>query len=249
MNNALAERSEVFWNFPNVTQKKSNEERIAVLGLGYVGLPLSLAIADAYEHVVGFDCDVSRVSALRLGHDRTNEVDDFQLNTTALQMSANPRDLSDATVFVVTVPTPVDQAKRPDLSPLRAACRDVAQFLTKGSIVVFESTVYPGATEEVCIPELAQHTDLIPEKDFFVAYSPERINPGDRVRGLGGVVKIVSANDPDTLDRVARVYEKVVPAGVHKAPNIKVAEAAKVFENTQRDGWSLYRSGSLLPAS
>lgn len=234
MTNMLAERSQDFWQFPT-TPKKNVDERIAVLGLGYVGLPLGLVFADTFENVVGFDCDRRRVEALRSGFDRTNEVNAVRLKMNTIQLSAHESCLANSTMFIVTVPTPVDKSNRPDFQPLRKACRMVAKHLNVGAVVVFESTVYPGATEEICIPELAEYSGLIAGRDFSVGYSPERINPGDAQRGVSGVVKIVSATDKQTLERIANVYEKVVPAGVYRAPSIQIAEAAKVFENTQRD--------------
>ncbi len=234
MNNVLAEHAQDFWQFPTANNK-CMDERIAVVGLGYVGLPLGLAFADTFAHVVGFDSDDQRIRGLQDGFDRTKEVGVARLRVNDIQLSAQENCLAGATIFIVTVPTPVDNTNRPDFKPLRKACRTVARYLTAGSVVVFESTVYPGATEEICVPELTRFSGLVAGRGFTVGYSPERISPGDAQRGLGGVVKIVSAMDERTLDRVAKIYEKVVPAGVYRAQSIQIAEAAKVFENTQRD--------------
>ena len=208
--------------------------RIAVVGLGYVGLPVAVAFADAGP-VIAFDSDPDRIRELRRGSDRNATVDPARLAGPSLTFTGDPRDLGQADFFIVAVPTPVDGAKRPDLRALESASRTVGGRLRPGGIVVYESTVYPGATEDVCIPILEEASGLRNGGDFFVGYSPERINPGDEAHGFSRVVKIVSAGDPATLETVARVYESVVEAGVHRAPSIRVAEAAKVIENTQRD--------------
>ena len=215
--------------------QKLTTERIGVVGLGYVGLPVSVALAEAYESVTGFDIDERRVHALRHSHDWTNEVEEGKLLASDLAVTFDPSDLTACTFYIVAVPTPVDDNNIPDLSPLKATCGLLAPLLKKNDVVVFESTVYPGATEEVCAPELEKHSTLKAGYDFQVAYSPERISPGDKLHGLKDVPKIVSASDRITLERIARVYEQIVDAGVHRAASIKVAEAAKVFENTQRD--------------
>jgi len=209
--------------------------KIAVIGLGYVGLPVAVAFARAGVPVVGFDIDGGRIRELRAGHDRTREVDEAELAVPALTFTANPADLAVADFFIITVPTPIDAARRPDLGAMLAASRTVGGALRPGAIVVYESTVYPGAVEEDCIPVLEAASGLKAGVDFSVGYSPERINPGDRQHRFETIVKVVSALDAPTLDIVADVYGSVVRAGVHRAPSIKVAEAAKVIENTQRD--------------
>ncbi len=211
------------------------EERIAVIGLGYVGLPVAVAFARRCDHVVGFDISEPRVRALDAGHDWTGEVTGYALAASSMKCTCDPADLAGASFFIVTVPTPVDAEHRPDLSPLRSACRTLGPHLRTGAVVVFESTVFPGATEEVCGPELEAASGLVCGRDFKLGYSPERINPGDHVHTLNSIVKIVSGQDAETLDRVASVYGAIVDAGVYRATSIKVAEAAKVIENTQRD--------------
>ena len=211
-------------------------ERIAVVGLGYVGLPVALAFARRFPGTVGFDVDEGRIEELQRGEDRTGEVDPDGLAKIPITFSSDPASLHGATCFVVAVPTPIDGGRRPDLSALRSATRTVAKALTKGAVVVYESTVYPGVTEEICAPLLAEISGLQGGGvDFAVGYSPERINPGDREHTLERVVKVVSGENAATLARVAAMYRAIVPAGVHEASSIKVAEAAKVIENTQRD--------------
>lgn len=210
-------------------------ERIAVIGLGYVGLPVAVAFAKKFAGTVGFDIDERRVAELQGGHDRTNEVDDAELGDLDLSFTADAAALRGCTFFVVTVPTPIDSERRPNLNALRSASRSVGAALTKGAVVVYESTVYPGVTEEVCGPILEEVSGLTRGVDFFVGYSPERINPGDKVHRLESITKVVSGEDAATLDRVAATYGAIVDAGVHRAPTIQVAEAAKVIENTQRD--------------
>ena len=211
------------------------KEKIAVIGLGYVGLPVALAFAKKFPHTVGFDIDCSRVEQLTKGFDRNNETPAEQLLESSIEMTCDTKKLESATFFVVAVPTPVDQNNVPDLSPLARASEFVGKYITKGCVVCFESTVYPGATEEVCGPILEKASGMKRGVDFFLAYSPERINPGDTVHTLETVVKVVSGEDDNTLERTASVYRAIVPAGVHRATSIKVAEAAKVIENTQRD--------------
>ncbi|MBX3187074.1 MAG: nucleotide sugar dehydrogenase [Labilithrix sp.] len=211
------------------------KEKIAVLGLGYVGLPVALAFARKFPHTVGFDINCARVEELARAQDRNGETGSSELEGTSLELTCDPSKLAGATFFVVAVPTPVDGNNVPDLTPLVKASEMLGRFLTPNSIVCFESTVYPGATEEVCGPILEKASGLIAGKDFKLAYSPERINPGDTVHTLETVVKVVSGQDPETLERVAAAYGAIIPAGVHKASSIKVAEAAKVIENTQRD--------------
>ncbi len=211
------------------------DERIVVIGLGYVGLPVAVAFAEKCEDVIGFDVSRPRVEALESGHDWTGEIPGAKLAASSMKLSCDPQDLDNATFFVVTVPTPVDDERRPDLSPLRAACRSIGPHLSKGAVVVFESTVFPGATEEVCGPELEAASGLVCGEDFKLGYSPERINPGDHVHTLESIVKIVAGQDAETLARVSAVYGAIIDAGVFEATSIKVAEAAKVIENTQRD--------------
>jgi UDP-N-acetyl-D-galactosamine dehydrogenase len=208
---------------------------IAVIGLGYVGLPVASAFAASGCEVIGFDLNETRIAELRDGVDRTREVEPALLRNLHLRFTANPRDIAPANFFIVTVPTPIDAARQPDLSALLAASETVGHALKRGDIVVYESTVYPGATQEDCVPVLERASGLICGQDFTVGYSPERINPGDRRHRFESIVKIVSGQDEATLDLVAAVYGSVVTAGVHRAPSIRVAEAAKVIENAQRD--------------
>ncbi len=211
------------------------QERIAVIGLGYVGLPVALAFATRYPGTVGFDIDVTRVAELREGRDRTGEALPGQLENPNVQFTTDPEAMRGATFFVVTVPTPIDDNRQPDLGPVRRATQTIARVLTPGAIVVYESTVYPGVTEEVCGPILEAESGLRRGVDFFLGYSPERINPGDREHTITRITKVVSAETPDALERVATAYGSFVEAGIHRAPTIRVAEAAKVVENTQRD--------------
>ncbi|MCB9693654.1 MAG: nucleotide sugar dehydrogenase [Alphaproteobacteria bacterium] len=210
-------------------------ERVAVIGLGYVGLPVAIAFARHFQHVVGFDVNEARVAALNAGHDRTGEVPDAELQRSTLKITADPADLRDCTFFVVAVPTPIDSHHRPDLTPVERASETVGRAIQPGAVVVYESTVYPGVTEDICRPILARVSGLVPGVDFKVGYSPERINPGDTVHRLETIVKVVSGEDPETLERVAVAYQAILDVPVHRAPTIKVAEAAKVIENTQRD--------------
>ncbi len=209
--------------------------KIAVIGLGYVGLPVALAFAKKNTHVIGFDIDKSRIEELRRGEDRTDEADLDTLRSTTMNITDDVAALNGCDFFVVTVPTPIDSDRRPDLRPMIGATRMLAEWLNPGAIVVYESTVYPGVTEEVCGPLLAEISGLKQGVDFKLGYSPERINPGDKVHTLERIVKVVSGEDAETLETVASVYESIIDAGVHRAPTIKVAEAAKVIENTQRD--------------
>lgn len=209
--------------------------RISVLGLGYVGLPVATAFGRAGFQVVGFDIDARRVAELSQGEDRTREVEPELLRAPGLRFSSRPEDLGTADFHIVTVPTPIDASKTPDLEPLKRASATIGGVLKRGDIVVYESTVYPGVTEDVCIPVLEKTSGLTWKADFNVGYSPERINPGDRERRFDNILKIVSADTPDTLDIVDRTYRSVVKAGTHRAPSIRVAEFAKVLENTQRD--------------
>jgi UDP-N-acetyl-D-galactosamine dehydrogenase len=211
------------------------EVRPAVIGLGYVGLPLAVALA-AHRPVLGFDIDPARVEELRAGRDRTREVSPGALAAaTALRFSADPAGLAACNTFIVTVPTPVDAHKRPDLRPLLAASETVGRALRPGGLVIYESTVYPGATEEDCVPVLERASGLSFNRDFWVGYSPERMNPGDPARRLGDIVKVTAGSTPEAAALVDALYAQVVPAGTHPAPSIRVAEAAKVIENIQRD--------------
>lgn len=209
--------------------------RISVVGLGYVGLPVAVAFARGGCHVTAFDIDETRIGQLRDGNDRTLEVQSDELRSVAIAFTSNPEDLSKGDFHIITVPTPITSTRRPDLGPLLAATRTVGGRLKKGDIVVYESTVYPGATEEDCVPLLESESGLQCGIDFKVGYSPERINPGDRAHRFEGITKVVAAQDEAALEIIAEVYGSVVTAGVHRAPNIATAEAAKVIENTQRD--------------
>lgn len=210
------------------------KERIAVIGLGYVGLPIAVSFSKKYE-VVGFDISEPRVAELNLGQDSTREVEPEKLKAANVLFSTNPEDMKDCTMFIVTVPTPVDENNQPDLRPVISATKSVAKALTKGAIVVYESTVYPGVTEDICRPLLAKESGLTPGTDFKVGYSPERINPGDKEHSIEKITKVVAAEDGESLARVSEVYASIITAGIFKASSIKVAEAAKVIENTQRD--------------
>ncbi len=211
------------------------KRHISVIGLGYVGLPVAAGFGKAGFRVVGFDIDLRRIAELAAGRDRTGEVEAAALRAPGLAFSSDPQDLRVADFHIVTVPTPIDASKQPDLSPLRGASATLGRILKKGDIVVYESTVYPGVTEEVCIPVLEQASGLKWKADFNVGYSPERINPGDKERRFDTILKIVSADTSETLDIVDATYRAVVTAGTHRAGSIKVAEFAKVLENTQRD--------------
>ena len=212
-----------------------HERKIAVIGLGYVGLPVAIAFARSGEGVIGFDIDRKRVDELRSGYDHTLEVAPGELRQPSLQFEHEPSRLADADFYIVTVPTPIDSARRPDLGAVLSASDTVGKVLKRGDIVVYKSTVYPGTIEEECLPVLEKKSGLAGGRDFTVGYSPERINPGDKEHRFETIVKVVSAQDARTLDIVADVYGSVVKAGIHRAPSIKVAEAAKVIENTQRD--------------
>ncbi len=208
---------------------------VAVVGLGYVGLPLAVEFGKKRK-TIGFDLSTAKIENYKNFIDPTGEVSGEQLRAAnQLQVSADPAALAEADYIVVAVPTPVDIAHNPDFTPLAGASKTVGLHMKKGAIVIFESTVYPGATEEVCIPILEQHSGLKWKQDFHVGFSPERINPGDKERTLTTIVKVVSGDDADTLEKVAQLYESIITAGVHRASSVKVAEAAKVIENTQRD--------------
>ncbi|MFO7545432.1 MAG: nucleotide sugar dehydrogenase [Trueperaceae bacterium] len=210
-------------------------ERIAVIGQGYVGLPVTLAFGRQYPHVVGFDSDRRKIERLRRHQDPTGEAEPAELAATSVRFSADPADLAGTTFYVVAVPTPIDVDRRPDLRAVRSATETVARALEPGAVVVYESTVYPGVTEEICGPILEEISGLRCGVDFTLGYSPERINPGDKEHTLPRIVKVVSGQDEATLERVASAYGAIIEAGVHRAPSIRVAEAAKVIENTQRD--------------
>jgi UDP-N-acetyl-D-galactosamine dehydrogenase len=211
-----------------------HDRKISVIGLGYVGLPVAVEFGK-YQQVIGFDINTIRIEDLQNGIERTNEVDIKDLAATNVLYTNNAFDIRKADFHIIAVPTPVNDSKQPDFLPLISATKTVGQQLKKGDIVVFESTVYPGATEEICIPVLENESNLIWRKDFNVGYSPERINPGDKVHAFKTITKVVSGDTVDTLNIVATVYASVVDAGIYKAASIKVAEAAKVIENTQRD--------------
>jgi UDP-N-acetyl-D-galactosamine dehydrogenase len=209
--------------------------RIAVIGLGYVGLPLAVEFGKQFD-TLGFDIDPARVAELGEGHDRTGETDAMELAAaTRLRMTTDAAALHECNVYIVTVPTPVDEANRPDLAPLEKASDTIGRSLKRGDVVVYESTVYPGTTEEVCVPVLERTSGLKFNVDFSCGYSPERINPGDKQRRLTTIPKVTSGSTPGTAEFVDALYRRIVVAGTHKAPSIKVAEAAKVIENTQRD--------------
>lgn len=212
-----------------------NKHRIAVVGLGYVGTPLLAAFATRYD-VVGFDIDPGRVAELKAGRDRTEELKGEELaRVAAATLSSEPAAMADCNRYIVTVPTPVTEDHEPDMTPLESACRTIGPLLQRGDTVVFESTVYPGATEEVCVPILESISGLRGGRDFWYGYSPERINPGDQERRLQNIIKVVSGCCADSLEQVAGLYGAIIPAGVHRASSVRVAEAAKVIENTQRD--------------
>ena len=212
----------------------NGEEKLSLVGLGYVGMPIAVAFARKIQ-VVGFDLNEKKIELYKNGVDPTNEVGDEVIKNTTVDFTADPSKLKEAKFHIVAVPTPVNDDHTPDLTPVEGASRILGQNLTKGSVVVFESTVYPGVTEDICVPILEIESGLKCGVDFKIGYSPERINPGDKVHRLETITKIVSGMDEETLDTVAKVYELVVEAGVYRAESIKVAEAAKVIENSQRD--------------
>ena len=219
--------SKKVWNPDNVN--------IAVIGLGYVGLPLAVELGRRYP-TLGFDVNVRRIEELRSGRDHTREVSAAELSSAAcLQFTSEVEALKAANFYIVTVPTPIDQYKRPDMSALRAASRTIGSVIGSGDVVVYESTVYPGATEEVCIPVIEEVSGLVYNRDFFAGYSPERINPGDQSHRLPDIMKVTSGSTPEVADYVDAIYRSIIRAGTHKASSIRVAEAAKVIENTQRD--------------
>ncbi|BEP92793.1 Vi polysaccharide biosynthesis UDP-N-acetylglucosamine C-6 dehydrogenase TviB [Acidovorax sp. A79] len=213
----------------------TTQSKIAIIGLGYVGLPLAVEFS-RHHPVVGFDTHQQRILELQAGYDRTHETSAQQLeDASQLQYSSNPDDLQDCNVYIVTVPTPVDDANRPDLSMLINASQSVGHAMRSGALVIYESTVYPGVTEEVCVPVLEKYSGLRFNRDFFCGYSPERVNPGDKVNTITRIRKITSGSTPEAAEAVDQLYCRIITAGTYKAPSIKVAEAAKVIENTQRD--------------
>ena len=213
----------------------SKANTIAVIGLGYVGLPLAVEFGK-HINTIGFDIDYSRIKELAAGHDKTLEVDEEGLKSASkLHYTANAEDLVEANVYIVTVPTPIDKHKNPDLTPLCKSSELIGRFLSRNDVVIYESTVYPGATEEVCVPILATQSGLEFNRDFFVGYSPERLTPGDKEHGVTSIQKVTSGSTPATADFVDDLYKSIITAGTYKASSVKVAEAAKVIENTQRD--------------
>ena len=218
-------------------------KKITIIGLGYVGLPLAVEFAKKYP-VVGFDINLSRVNELKNGHDSTLEVSDKDLQSVLLEkqneksglfLTTSLDDIEESNIYIVTVPTPIDKYKRPDLTPLIKASETVGKVIKKGDIVIYESTVYPGATEEDCVPVIEKVSGLKFNEDFFAGYSPERINPGDKVHTVTKILKVTSGSTPDVAEEIDQLYNSIITAGTHKAPSIKVAEAAKVIENSQRD--------------
>ncbi|WJW74481.1 Vi polysaccharide biosynthesis UDP-N-acetylglucosamine C-6 dehydrogenase TviB [Thiohalobacter sp. IOR34] len=214
---------------------KPEDARIAIVGLGYVGLPLAVEFGRQLP-TVGFDVNPARIAELRAGRDSTLEVSEAELAAARhLRFSDQRGDIADCNVYIATVPTPIDKARRPDLRPLESASRTIGQVLAPGDVAIFESTVYPGATEEVCVPIMEAESGLVYNRDFFVGYSPERINPGDKAHRVTNILKVTSGSTAETADFVDALYQRVITAGTHKASSIRVAEAAKVIENTQRD--------------
>ncbi|WP_457642111.1 nucleotide sugar dehydrogenase [Persephonella sp.] len=214
--------------------KLKKEDKICVIGLGYVGLPLAVLL-DKKFNVIGFDINPKRIEELKQGYDRTKEISTEELRNSNIDFTDNPAKISEAKVIIVTVPTPIDKHNTPDLRPIRSASKTVGKYMQKGSIVVYESTVYPGLTEEECVPILEKESGLKWKKDFNVGYSPERVNPGDKEHTIDKIKKIVAGDSPEITEFLAELYGSVITAGIHKAPDIKTAEAAKVIENTQRD--------------
>ena len=211
-----------------------NNLNISIFGLGYVGLPLAIKLSN-YFNVLGFDNNKQRIKELKSFLDKNNEVSSKQLKKSKLQYSTNIKDLKNSNIFIVTVPTPVTKSNQPDLKPLLIACKDIGKIISKGSVVVFESTVYPGVTEEICGPQIKKYSNLISGKDFYLGYSPERMNPGDKVHTVDKITKVVSGDCNKTVSILKKIYGKINSGKIFVAKNIKTAEAAKVIENTQRD--------------
>lgn len=220
--------------FPVFEDFLSGKEKIAVVGLGYVGLPLAILLAEKFR-VVGFDINSERIEELKEGFDRTGEVESGKLKSIHIEYTDSPDKLSECRFVIVTVPTPIDEHKIPDLTPVKKASETVGRFMKPGTVVVYESTVYPGVTEEICVPILENESGLKYMEEFKVGYSPERVNPGDKRHTIDRIVKVVSGCDRETLELLSSIYGSVIKAGIHKAPDIRTAEAAKVIENTQRD--------------
>ena len=212
----------------------NKEAKLALIGLGYVGLPLALEFAK-YMSVVGFDVNDDRISLLKRGIDATKEMSEYDFNDKNILFTSSVDELRECSLYIIAVPTPIDEYNNPDLSPLLSATKTIASVMSKGNYVVYESTVYPGCTEEECIPILETLSGLRLGEDFKVGYSPERINPGEKIHTLPDTIKVVSGSDKETLEQLSEIYGIIVKAGIHKAPSIKVAEAAKIIENTQRD--------------
>ena len=220
--------------FPVFEDFLSGKEKIAVVGLGYVGLPLAVLLAEKFR-VVGFDINSERIGELKEGFDRTGELESEKLKSIQIEYTDSPDKLSECRLVIVTVPTPIDEYKIPDLIPVKRASETVGRFMKAETVVVYESTVYPGVTEEICVPILEKESGLKYMEEFKVGYSPERVNPGDKRHTIDRIVKVVSGCDRETLELLSSIYGSVIKAGIHKAPDIKTAEAAKVIENTQRD--------------
>lgn len=219
----------------NTTQVKLTDHRIAIIGLGYVGLPLAVEFGKQYK-TVGFDINQARVNELKQGKDSTLEVEPENLqSSTHLSFTTQLQDIANCTIYIVTVPTPIDKNKKPDLTPLQKSSESISKVLKKGDVVIYESTVFPGCTEEVCVPILEEGSGLVFNQDFYCGYSPERINPGDKVHTVTKIQKVTSGSTEDTAELVDQLYKSVITAGTYKASSIKVAEAAKVIENCQRD--------------
>ncbi len=213
------------------------KENICIIGLGYVGLPLAVLFAKKYK-VIGYDSDKERITSLKNCHDKTNEVSSTELHEVidkSLQLTSNSKDIANSNIFIITVPTPIYENKQPNLEYLISATSTVAKFLKKGDLVIYESTVFPGCTEEICVPILSKDSNLKYNIDFHCGYSPERVNPGDKVHTIEKIIKVVSASNSESLKTISKLYSSVVKAGVYEAESIKVAEAAKVIENSQRD--------------
>lgn len=208
--------------------------KICIVGLGYVGLPLAVLFSQKYD-VIGFDINPNRISELNAGYDRTKEVDSQELKSVNIHYTTNPEMISQADIVIITVPTPIDEHNIPDLRPILSATKTVGRYMKRGVVVVYESTVYPGLTEEECVPLLERESNMKWKKDFFVGYSPERVNPGDKQHTIDKIVKVVAGDTPKTTQLLSQLYGSVIKAGIHVAPDIKTAEAAKVIENTQRD--------------